>query len=475
VALNKPLIFIVIVAFFLRILLATQAPGLEYQAYSTVNQVEHIKDTGLPLLTNELSGDTENGVAYPLYAYIIALSTLFLPDNLAYIITPNLIAITLHIAIFYLILELTNNKQLSLLGSAASIFIPSYITATLLTLSSLSLAVPLLLVFVTLFLKLRKTKENRNVLLFVFVVLAFTHPISLLCIPFLIISVILSTIRRSRDEVIQQEFALFAILFLTWLYILLYRKSLATIGVKTIFGNLPAAAMQTVYMHVSLTALATAVGIVPFGLALYAAYREGVAHHIGIQATIALALSTVLVIIAKLVPLETGLAVFSVVCVVLAAVGLQHLHQYSKALRRTTLPLITGVILLVMFLFTSVLATVTAGVEQALQAAPNEVLEAAYWLKENSPPGSLVLTRPEQGHLIEAVANRPVYIHTDYLSLPDAAQRYSIAQGIYAGSRPGYAARQEHIEYILSDEQLTDKCLNTVYTKGVYVAKVLCR
>lgn len=472
---TKIIVIICAAALLLRIILAAQSPTLDYDAYSTVRQVEHIKDTALPLLQDPLAPHASAGVTFPLFAYIIAFSTLLLPDDIAYLIVPNLIAVLLHAALYYLILELTNSRNLSIIGATASIFIPSYLSATLLTLSSLSLAIPLLVVFLTLFLKLRKTKENRNVLLFVFALLAFTHPIALLCIPFLIISVILATIRRSRDETIQLEFALFAIFFLLWLYILLYRESLATIGLHTLFGNLPSDAIDVAYGSVSLTLLAVAIGIIPFGLALYAAYREGLAHHIGIQATLALAISIVLVMTLKIIPLTTGLAVFSVVCVALACVGLQHLHNARKAFKKQHLSQAGIAVLAIIFIFTSVLSTVAAGLQAVHTTPPVAFIRGAQWLEENSPQDSLVLAPPEYGYMLQAVAKRPVYLNENYLAHENANELYEATQDILTSTRPGYLARQERVEYIVSDRLYSDSCLNTVYKEGIYIAKVLCR
>jgi hypothetical protein len=249
----------------------------------------------------------------------------------------------------------------------------------------------------------------------------------------------------------------------------------AAVGIKTLLGNIPEEALAAVYSEITLGKLAAAVGIIPFGLALYAAYREGVAHHIGIQATIALAISTILVLLFKAIPLNTGLAMFSIVCIALAAVGLQHMYNYSRSLKRSTLPNIIMGGLIILFLLTSVLSTIIAGVSATQDTVAEADVQAARWIKENTPKDTLVLAAPQKGHFIEAEAERKVYINTDYLGQPDAEERYDKVQTIYSSTRPGYAARAEHIEYIITEEEKTDTCLNTIYRNGTYIAKVLCR
>lgn len=471
----RTVLIICAIALLLRILLIAQSPTFTYEGYSMIRQVEHIKETGLPLTEDALSYGGRAHLLLPVFPYAIAFGTIFLPDNLAYLLIPNLFAVGLHAALFFLILELTNDSKLSALGGVASIFIPSYLGATLLTLSSLSLAVPLLIVMLTLFLKLRKTNEKRMVLLIAFLVLSLTHPLALLCIPLFIITLTLSTINRSRDEVAQKEFALFATFLLLWLYALIYKQSLLSAGFETLRGNIPTALRNSIYGSVSLGGLAAMIGIIPFGLALYTAYKEAAGKHVGIQATIALAITIGLAMLAHIIPLNTGLVLLSAVAIALATVGLQHMRRYAKSLKRSPLPKIGMTLLAALFVMTSVLQTVTTGFTAAHDNADPAVVAAAEWLRENSLQESIVLAEPRWGFLIEEVAERRAYMDEDYLGVPDIDQRYQDTQLMLSGYNTARLARQHRIDYIVAEQEFTDTCLNTVYTRGVHIMKVLCR
>jgi hypothetical protein len=457
-------------------ILAAQSPTLSYEAYNTIRQVEHIEETGVPLIKDPLSYGGRIAIQLPLFQYILAFSNLFFPDDIVYIVVPNLIAVLMHAALFYLILELTNSVHLSGIGAAASIFTPGYLSATLLTLSSLCLAIPLLIFMVTLFLKLRKSREKRNALLLSFLLLCLTHPIALLCIPFFLIATVLTTIsatKRSRDEIAQQEFALFATFFLLWLYIILYKQSLASVGFETLRANIPQAVRATVYSEVTISSLAVAIGTIPLGLALYAAYKEAAGKHVGIQAIIALAVTVLLAMILQVIPLTTGVALFSIVCIILAAVGLQHLESYHRTLKKSVLPTAVVLVMSILFVVTSILPTFTAGIAATQHTAQENVLKTAQWLAENSPKDSMLLVQPEHGFLYESVAKRKVYVDTNFLGQENAEERYEDAMLIR--SRPNAAAAKErHIDYVVSDIELHDRCLNTVYKEHVYVMKVLC-
>ncbi len=468
------LVAIMLGAFLFRLILAAQSPTLSYDAYPTIRQIEHIQETGMPLFEDSLSFGGRFHIVLPVFPYLMAFSTLFMPENIAYVIIPNLLAVALHGAIFWMVYELTNHKGIGLLAALASVFIPTYVSSTLLTVSSLSLAIPLLIILCTLFLKLRKSREKRMVLLLTYIVLCFTHSLALLCIPFFILTVVLATIKGSKDTVTQREFALFAVLFATWLYVILYKRSLATIGFETLRGNVPPTVVAGVYGNISILPIATAIGIIPFGLALYAAYREGAGEHIGIQAVLALALSTVCAMALKLLPLTTGIALFSVVCIILAGIGLQHTATYMRGFRSPWLSRITYTLLGLLFIGTSILPSVAGGLSATQGTVDEGVINAGLWLKENSPSDSLILAQPQRGAAIAYYAQRPVYIDTDYQGRTDAEERFSNAQAILTSAQPSVLAREEKIDYIISDEPIHDACLNMVYGRDVIITKVLC-
>ena len=85
------IILICLAALLLRLFAVAQSPTLAPQAYDTIRQVEHIKETGLPYFSDPL--EPERSVRpLPLFPYLIAFSTVFLPSELAYALIPNILA-----------------------------------------------------------------------------------------------------------------------------------------------------------------------------------------------------------------------------------------------------------------------------------------------------------------------------------------------------------------------------------------------
>jgi hypothetical protein len=427
----------------------------------------------MPLFVDPLS-EGEKLYPLPLFSYLLAFSTLVLPEELAYALVPNALAVLLHAALFFLALELTNNRGLATLAAIASIFIPTYLAATLFTLSSLSLALPLLFLTLTLFIKLRKSKERRWHLLGATLALLLTHPVALILLPTLVLALALATVRRANGLTIQYEYALFATALIIWAHLLYYRDSILANGFRAFQANTPSQLMGVTYGAPNIFELGLAVGLIPFGLALYAAYKEGVARHPGIQTTIALAASAVLLVALGAVQTTTGTILFATACIPLAAVGLQHLRSYARTLHRQALGHGAGIVLVALFLFTSGLSTVVAA-NAYEQTVSEDAIVAARWLRENSLPSAIVLAEPQLGSLIAHEANRRPYLGTNYHAQTDSTTRLARGETVLRGEGIPELTRETKIEYLFTTTPIRSDCVNTV-RRGTYtIQKVLCR
>jgi hypothetical protein len=432
--------------------------------------VQHIADTGLPIVYQTPFGKL---YSLPVFSYLLSFATLFVPEKIVYLVLPNVLAVLAHAAVYYLVLELTGKEQYALLGALGSVFVPAYLTATLLTVSPLALAAPLLLTCVTLYLKLRKSKEHRLLLLALFILLSLTHPIALIAIPFLILSLLLTTVREARGEVAQQEFAVFALFYLIWLYVLLYKNFLSHFGLHIFIGNTPQQVVTQMTASVTPQLLATQLGVVLFGLALYATYKETAGQHIGIQAVIALALSMGLALLFHAVLLPVGLACFGLVCAVLAAVGWSHITRFAQQLRRPVWRVVLTAVIALLFTLTSVVPTLTEGLRMPQHAVTQQELDAAAWLSENTPQNSLLLAPPTWGYFLESQAHRPVYLSTNYLRYPDPQARYETVSAVLA-NKTAAALTTPKSNYIVTAEPISISCAHVVYNQTVTIAKVLC-
>lgn len=470
---NATIVLIVcLAALAIRLLLAAQATTFAPDAYDTIRQAEHIAQTGLPFKHDPLL-NTSPATTLPVFPYLIAFGSIIL-GTYAYTVIPNALAVLLHAAIFYFVLEITQHRGIATTALIASTLVPGYVAMTLLTVSPLALAIPLIVTTLTLFIKLRKSKEKRNTLLAFTVLALATHPVALLLVPVFAIATALATIRRSRERTIHYEFTLFTTFFATWAYLLLFKQEIARFGARTIIGNAPAEVFAALYGAPDLLTFGLVVGVVPFGLAIYAAYKEGVSDHGGVQVALAFAIVAVAAATLKVVPTATGVTMVAIACTALAAVGLEWILTLLARMRTTSLPTVLASTAIIIFALTSAVPAVVAAAEATTNVVPPGSIEAGKWLRENSLPTATVVTEPLWGDAISWASGRPSLVDNDYFDEGDAEETLETIQGVLSGEEHTNVVNGMKIEYLITATRIEHACVNRVYGDDIRVYKVLC-
>ena len=146
------LLLIFLATLGIRLFFAYQTPYfVSDRAYFHLRQVQHIQETGFPLFLDPLHAQGIVRIFLPLYDYILAVFTLFLPLELVAKIVPNLFASLLIFIVYLLVYELTRNDKLSILCAAVSGIFPLYLRETLLSVSVSSLTIPLFFLLIYFF------------------------------------------------------------------------------------------------------------------------------------------------------------------------------------------------------------------------------------------------------------------------------------------------------------------------------------
>ena len=102
------------------------------------------------------------------------------------------------------------------------------------------------------------------------------------------------------------------------------------------------------------------------------------------------------------------------------------------------------------------------------------MLNAGAWLRDNSLPRAIILTKPEWGSAIAWTSERPVFLTDDYTAYADSEQMYTDATNVLEGVRLGTITNQHRIQYLVTDTPPPSACLNVVSGSSVKVLKVLC-
>ena len=314
------LLMIFLLVFALRIYFAFQTPYLSSNDdYFTSRQVEHIKDTGLPLTYDSLSFGGRAYTGTPVFYYILAFFNTFMPLEIVGKVIINIFASLLVIVIYLISYELTKSRAASLFSSFVSGFIPVFFNTTFNSLSIYSIAFPLLFFCIYCFLKIDEPNYLFMYLLGLFLLTLISPVVLLLAIGFVFYTLLLKLdrMKQSRGEV---EVILFSIFFVIWFLFIAYKKAFLFHGYSLIWQNIPLEILKNYFENLTILGVIYQIGSLPLLYSIYA-----VLHHIykPEHRTSCLfsgfALSVVILLWARLIEPYIGLICLGIISVLLFA------------------------------------------------------------------------------------------------------------------------------------------------------------
>jgi len=149
-----------------------------------------------------------------------------------------------------------------------------------------------------------------------------------------------------------------------------------------------------------------------------------------------------------------------------------------------------SVLLFVLFLFTSVIPSLTSAYTTLHESVTKEEIQALVWIKENTPSDAVVLAPVGDGHLINAVANRKNVIDSNFLFVKDSDERFEDISTIFKTAfktETILLLNKYQVSYLyVSREAIfnpsfqllkfrNEKCFNLVFDDIVKVYEITCK
>jgi len=409
---------LMLVVLGVRLAVTFQAEQPSYQSYFAVIQAESIRETGLPRYDDPYSYEGRRYAFSPLYYYVIAAFTFFVPPPLAVKVLPSLFMAGLVPLIYLIGHHLTKNRGVSFLAALFAGFSQAlFVSAS--DAAPLSLALPLA---AALLLSLLDLEQHPVRALLLAAALTFVSPLIWLFLAAEIVYLVILAAERLTISVKHLEAALFMFLLAAWYTLLTYKEPLRRYGLALLSESLPQSVRQATFAEFTLLAMIYAVGLVPLALASLSLYHTAFEErNRSIFLVAALGLVVLLAASLQLLPLPVALILLNLVFVILSAPGLHLLAVYLRKTRFEWLrrPLIVALLLL--FLLTSLLPAIAAGLYPDISPKRNELL-ALSWLRDHTADSSVILAAPKTGFLINEEARRKYVADEEYLLIanPDA-------------------------------------------------------
>lgn len=434
----------------IRLYYAFQTPYLSDDgSYFHLRQIEHIRETGLPLYNDPLSYGGRRYLFPPLYHYILAAISFIIPLSFVIKIIPNLFASSLVIIVYLCSLELTKKREYALFSAVVAAFIPIYGAETFNTLEPRTLTIPLSFFMLYLFFHLGQKLQEHNtektindheqhkqakrfIAWYVVLVVLFTliHPSLLFLVIGLVVFYFIASLENLKTVREERELILFSLLLPLWFYFLIYKDALLTSGFSVIRQNLPQQIIDKVFHPVSILDGVRAMGVIPFLAGIYITYLYIFKKKDKFLYLLFSLLFTIIILLwLKLISVTLGLVYISVSLILFFGEAYKLFMDY---LDRTKLQRWKGLfvfLIFTFFIFTSLLPMFDL-MQKKLSITINvDDVGALIFLRENTREDQKILAPVGEGHYITYFAQRKNVADTNFLQIKDAPQ---ILENIYA-------------------------------------------
>src|SRR4030043_342132 len=463
-----------------RLFFVFQAQAFDYDAYYTLRQAEHIRETGFPILDDPLSYSGRTFLTLPLVYYVLAGFSFIIPLELAAKILPSLFFAALVIVIFLIAKHVTKNKTAALISALFAGFVPIILT----TVNQVSVySLGLLLIFLLSYTFLRIEEKGFTLLSIILtILLLLTHTlVFLLLIAFFVYFVIL-ILEKQKVSSREAETALFLFFLALWFNILLYKKAFFLHGISFIWQNIPAPLLSSYFTEISFFGVIYAVGVLPLLLGVYAIYNASFkTKNRAAMLYTCFALVSFIMLWLKITPIRTGLLLLSLNLIILSASSIK---TFIVSLTKTKAPGFASIFIgLIILLF--VLTTAPSFISTPKSEVPPEAdLAALKWMRNNTDANDVVLGRVEEGFLINYLAERKNVADSNFLFIEEINSRYEDINKLFTLRLKSEAVRlinKYNIDYIfLSTKSMKEynvsrlyyadkECFKVVYDKDTYV------
>ncbi|HLC52111.1 MAG TPA: hypothetical protein VJI98_02610 [Candidatus Nanoarchaeia archaeon] len=482
---KKWLVGIFLGVLLLRLILAFSNGGFTYESYFHLRQVESIKETGFPNYDDELSFGGRHYRFLPLFHYLIAFFSLFLPLEFAAKFIPNILISFLTVIAYLIAGKITRDKHAPLFSAFIVGLLPILFKTNSFTPETLFL--PLIFLCIYSFLNIDRSKFQ-FIYVISFLLVSLVSSATFLLIIGFVIYLVLSFLEGKKTPNSELELILFSLVFFIWTQHLFFKNLLLEQGVRFIWQNIPVQIIQQYFPKLSLLQVILLVSIIPFLIGVYVVYRS----LFKLKTTksfllISLVVSTSTLAWLRLIKIELSLAFFGISLALLFASFYEEIVQFIQRTKISHLQRKISVFVVIILFLSMIFPAVNTSISQDIPSLTD--LLAFQWLKENVPENSTVAALLEEGHLITYYGQKKNIIDDQFGLVEDIESRFSDLGDIFTTTFHTHAVGlfdKYEINYIVFSERaeenflfpnfqyITPECYERVYDEGLKIYKVKC-
>lgn len=499
---NKTPIRVILFLVFLfilgiRIFYSFQAEGFsDDDSYFILRQVESIRESGFPVYEDSLSFGGRSNIFSPVYHYILAFFSFFMPVWGVGKIIPQIFAASSVFFVYLVSREVSGSRRISLFIAAASSFVPVFFMTTLNTVSPYALVFPLIFFMLFCFLKIGepRTKKKNMTYAYVFIIgsvfFSLFHPSFFVFIVGIGTYLVLAWLDKIKIYSGEVETVIFAAILSVWANLIIYKKALIRDGLMIIWRNLPVQVLNDYFSQISFGMLIYYVGIIPLFFGVYVVYKTILKERSKkLYVLFGFALSVGLILVLKIFPVKEGLSLIGLLLVVFFGVFIKWFVRYISLTRFSGFKSVILGIIVSLFIVFSIVPSLSLASETIDKSSGQNEIEALKWVKENTPESSVVFAPFEYGHMVSFVSERRNIADSNFLMINDGNTRLDDIKTMYSTKIETKALsvlQNYEASFVLVNRKILDlfktdsasyfdgDCFDKVYSGGFDVYMVKC-
>lgn len=370
---------------------------------------------------------------YPvLFHYFLAIFGLVFPLIIVLKFIPELLISFLILVVYLISKHITGNKNIALIISLISGFLPLLYKDLLNQASIYSLVIPIFFFMVFCFMKMREEKQYLVYFVILTILFGFVHPFSFLLVLSLMIYslIILSeswTLRRINKEAI-----IFAIFVIISIQFLIYKKIFLKYGLNVLWQNIPPNILNSYFTNFTILEVINRVGLIPISLGIIALYygifkeKNDSFYVLG-----GIILATLLLLLLKLIDFSVGLIFLGVVLTILSSLTLLRFMRY---LHLTKFAKFSNFFVLIFVLFILLFSIVPSYqmAKNVMGNVPSKIdLNVLEWIRLNIEENATILAPLQEGHMITALTRKSNVVDDTFLMGHDVEGRVIDTDNLY--------------------------------------------
>ncbi len=411
------IIFLLSLAF--NLYLSFSSPYLNNDdSYFNLRVIENIRNTGLPIIYDELSYGGRYIVVQPLFHYLFVLLS-FIPFYFK--IFPALFISSIVLISYLIAKEITNDETSSLFTALLAGFVPIYSSVLINQFTPYFIVLPLISFLLLCFMKL----ENKKYLIYFIIgssVLAFMHPSSFLLIFILIFYVLLMNAEGMPITKLKKEIMVFIFFLVLFVNLIIFRKVFLNYGLHSVYGNNPLINGLNIFDSIY------ALGIIPLIFGILGLYQGFFKMRKEFMVFISsLIFGILFLLLLGMIDITIGLLFLSFGLVISSSFAIKNFFLYFEKTKFKDLKNYALIFLaLMIFIFSLVPSYINYNREFS-------DLEDFRWIMDNSEPDKTIIAPLNYGHIVNYFSRRKNVIDSNFLLAPDTQQRYYDVNLMYSG------------------------------------------